>query len=138
MNILAQNKEHLKELVEQQINKHGKECDLNYIDVSKIKDMSQLFYRSDFNGDISEWVVPNVTDMSYMFNSSQFNQDISRWGISNVVDMRFMFYGSQFNQDLSDWKPLSLLEKIISYLIGQILRLSSCHQLSIVMNYRKS
>jgi len=35
-------------------------ADLNYLDVSKISDMSYLFRKSEFNGNISEWDVSNV------------------------------------------------------------------------------
>ena len=31
--------------------------------------------------------------MSEMFYDSQFNGDISNWGVSSVIDMSFMFSG---------------------------------------------
>ena len=46
-----------------------------------------MFYKSVFNGDISQWNVSNVTDMSSMFYKSAFNGDISNWDVSNVRDM---------------------------------------------------
>ena len=56
-------REELKEIANERIYKLGPDCDLNDIDVSLIKDMSYLFYESDFNGNISCWDVSNVDDM---------------------------------------------------------------------------
>ena len=85
------NKE-LKDIIKQRIKQEGNKADLNDIDVSKITDMSYLFLRTDFNGDISNWDVSNVKDMYGMFYwCESFNQDISNWDVSNVTDMRYMF-----------------------------------------------
>ena len=46
-------KDELKAIIERRIKDEGSEVDLNDIDVSKITDMSELFERTDFNGDIS-------------------------------------------------------------------------------------
>ena len=78
--------------------------EINTWDVSKIKDMSWLFYnKTTFNSDISNWDVSNVTNMSYMFTFARaFNQDIGRWVTSSVTDMKYMFYQAwSFNQDIS-------------------------------------
>ena len=52
--IVVNNGGELKELINQRIKEQGPKCDLNDIDVSRVTDMSYLFYRSKFNGDISK------------------------------------------------------------------------------------
>ena len=95
--------EELKNIIKQRIKKEGTKCNLNNIDVSKITDMSKLFYASKFNGDISKWDVSKVKDMYAMFYFSEFNGDISKWNVSNVKNMKYMFFYSPFNQDISKW-----------------------------------
>ena len=87
-----QAKEELQDIIKKRINQDGNEVDLNDIDVSQIKDMSNLFEGTYFNGDISEWDVSNVTNMSHIFNECKsFNKDISNWDVSNVTNMYRMF-----------------------------------------------
>jgi surface protein len=75
-------------------------------DVSNVKDMSQMFKRSNFNHPIGKWEVSNVMDMREMFRSADsFNQPIGEWEVSNVMDMREMFRSADsFNQPIGDWK----------------------------------
>ena len=96
-------KKELIDIIEDRISKEGPNCDLNDIDVSKITDMSYLFYTSEFNGDISKWDTSKVRNMSVMFGWSKFDKDISKWDVSNVDDMEGMFAWSKFNQDISRW-----------------------------------
>ena len=84
-------------------NKTNKIINLNMIDTSKITNMSYLFYKSEYNYDISEWDVSNVVDMSSMFANSKFNNDISKWNVSHVTNMDCMFERSIFNNDISKW-----------------------------------
>ena len=82
----------LRKIIEQRIEQEGNEVNLNDIDVSEITDMSNLFSRLNFNGDISEWDVSKVTDMhSMFFGCKSFNQDISSWDVSNVTYKYDMF-----------------------------------------------
>lgn len=112
------------------IAKLGYEADLNWIDTSKVKDMSSLFrgprsgcgyldkrvyWLEDgklnnavidygkFNGDISHWDTSNVETMAYMFAYSKFNGDISRWDVSSVKNFESMFEWAKFNNDLNAW-----------------------------------
>ena len=101
--IVVNNGGELKELINKRIREQGHKCDLNDIDVSKVTDMSYLFYRSKFNGDLSKWDVSNVRDMFYMFSDSKFNGDLSKWDVSSVKDMGFMFSNSPLNSKRPYW-----------------------------------
>ena len=99
-------RDELRQLVYKLIKERGNEANLNDIDTSEITDMTELFYQSNYNGDISNWAVSNVETMESMFYESKFtgeNGDISDWDVSNVKDMNYMFYSSSFNGDLSNW-----------------------------------
>ena len=109
-------KRELQELIEQRMKKQGPECNLNDIDVSEIKDMSELFRESNFRGDISKWDVSNVKDMSKMFLASHFNGDISKWDVSNVKYMSEMFRLSSFNGDISKWDVSNVID--MSYMFA--------------------
>ena len=102
--LFPKNKVELNEMITAEINKNGYGCDLNLIDVSKITDMSYLFFRVPFIGDISEWDVSNVENMMHLFHNSKFNGDISGWDVSSAIDMSNMFQDSKFNQNISNWK----------------------------------
>lgn len=93
----------LRTLVLKEIEKHGRNCSLNHIDVSQVTDMSEFFFSSEFNGDISQWDTSKVEDMSSMFQNSLFNGDISQWNTGQVKDMSFIFANSAFNGDISQW-----------------------------------
>ena len=101
--LFPKTKDELKQMIEDEISKNGNECSLNHINVSKITDMSFLFYGSKFNGDISEWNVSSVTDMSYMFYNSKFNRDISNWDVSRVRNMAYIFYNSPLEKNPPKW-----------------------------------
>ena len=100
-----QSKLELREIIEKRIKDEGNKVDLNDIDTSNITDMSYLFARKDFNGDIYNWDVSNVKDMSCMFfECKSFNKDISNWDVSKVTNMKYMFWECEsFNKDISSW-----------------------------------
>lgn len=92
----------------------NKHClNLNHIDVSSIKDFSDLFMNFNKtpygkiydNVDITLWNVSNGTNFSNMFkNFKTFDCDLSRWDVSRGETFSGMFWGcSKFNSDLSKW-----------------------------------
>jgi surface protein len=101
--VIANDKQHLQQLITREVKIKGEKCSLNHINVCNINDMRKLFEHSDFNGDISQWDTSNVKTMASMFFCSKFNGDISSWNVSKVEDMEHMFHGSQFNKDISKW-----------------------------------
>ena len=97
-------KDELKRIIRNTIEEKGYNCDLNFIDVSKITDMSFLFSTSKFNGDISKWDVSKVKNMDSMFyNASSFNGDIDNWNVSKVENMKTMFKNSPLEDNEPDW-----------------------------------
>ncbi len=113
-------KSELQQIIIDTIKEEGPNCDLNWIDVSGVTDMSFLFnftecldyieanrFRTQypFNCDISKWDVSNVKTMEGMFAAcNKFNQDISNWNVSNVIDMTEMFgFATNFNQPIGKW-----------------------------------
>lgn len=104
MVIVAKNFEHLKNIIKEQIDIHGNQCDLNHIDISKVMHIDSLFVSyPEFNGDISKWNTSHVKTMNTTFQGSKFNGDISNWDTSNVTEMMALFYQSEFNGDISNW-----------------------------------
>ena len=72
-----------------------KQYDLNFIDTSKITDMSGLFTCIAHDFDVSGWDVSNVTDMYSMFTMCENfkGKGLENWNVSNTTNTRYMFAG---------------------------------------------
>ena len=91
----------------------GWDCQLNWIDVKGMKDLSKIFKNTAFDGDISDWDVSECECMDQMFCDSWFtgkNGNIDKWNVSNVKSAKSMFQSSLFNQDISNWNFKNLKE----------------------------
>ena len=105
--IVVENSIELKRIIKQRIIEQGPNCDLNDIDVSRMKSMTHLFCGStkgedkilnSFNGDISHWDVRHVEDMRLMFFMSMFKGDISKWDVQEDTNMESMFNQSSLER----------------------------------------
>ena len=98
--VQPKNKIQLKQLVDYAF-KHNI-YDLNFIDTSKITDMSDLFYGLDpYNIDISEWDVSNVKDMTQMFfKCKNFNSDL----LQKAECLPILFQKGSFRYCGRSWK----------------------------------
>ena len=102
--VQPKNKTQLKSLIEYAFNHNI--YDLNFIDTSKITDMSNLFMNCEYDIDVSNWNVSNVINMGCTFyNCNMFTgKGLENWDVSNVTNMSDMFYYcKKFDCDLSRW-----------------------------------
>ncbi|MHA1673909.1 MAG: BspA family leucine-rich repeat surface protein [Promethearchaeota archaeon] len=91
----------------------GSSGDMNNWDVSRVTDMTEMFYSADnFDQNIEKWDVSSVTDMAAMFKGSRsFNQEIGGWDVSSVTDMAAMFDSAvYFNQSINNWDVSSVTD----------------------------
>lgn len=84
------------------------------VDVSGVSNMTALFAFADVpRADLSTWDVSSVKLMEGMFYKSSFNDpSICKWGdkVQNCENFSRMFTYSDFNQSLKDWK-YKMIEK---------------------------
>lgn len=82
---------------------------LNWLDISNVTMLDQLFNVGTFNRqyifwDVSDWDTSHVTSMVGTFNGCKYICDLSKWDTSNVTSMVNMFYDcSTFNGNISNW-----------------------------------
>ena len=82
---------------------------LNWLDISNVTMLDQLFNVSTFNRqyifwDVSDWDTSHVTSMVGTFNGCKDICDLSKWDTSKVTSMVNMFCGcSKFNGNISNW-----------------------------------
>ncbi len=94
--VIPETKEELESIIEKELKRQGTDVDLNFIDTSKITDMSYLFINlGRRNLKIDKWNTSNVTNMRCMFCCATYvSADLSKWDVSNVKNMHYMFHGA--------------------------------------------
>lgn len=116
--------ETLYRIVRDEIDKLGKDADLNHIDVSAVKNffygldwndskpdnLLGLFEGTAFYGDVSGWDMTNAEITTGMFQDCiKFNCDISCWNVENIRRCNYMFRNCiAFRQNLSKWDMKSI------------------------------
>lgn len=96
--------------IKQQLYKNKVDAfNLNWLDISNVTILDQLFNVSTFNRqyifwDVSDWDTSHVTSMVGTFNGCKDICDLSKWDTSKVTSMVNMFYEcSTFNCNISNW-----------------------------------
>lgn len=100
----------LHALVREVIARDGAQCDLNWIDLSRVDSLNFVFQGTAFNGDISRWNTSHIGTMQALFKGCPFDGDISQWNMANVRMVENMFENSAFNGDISKWN----MEKVVT------------------------
>ena len=96
---------------------------LNWLDISNVTMLDQLFNVGTFNRqyifwDVSDWDTSHVTSMAGTFNGCKDICDLSKWDTSKVTSMVNMFYGcSTFNGNISNWN-VSKVKRFDSMFFG--------------------
>lgn len=96
--------------IKQQLYKDNVDAfNLNWLDISNVTKLNQLFNVGTFNRqyifwDVSDWDTSHVTSMVGTFNGCKDICDLSKWDTSKVTSMVNMFYEcSTFNGNISNW-----------------------------------
>ena len=103
-------KEQLMGYLRSEIEKQGENVSIRNLDVSLLKDLSNLFYSSLVGVktlDLSGWKTSGVKNMCSMFFACKDLEslDVTGWDTSNVEDMNNMFWNCDNLEslDLSGW-----------------------------------
>ena len=112
-------KEQLVGYLRSEIEKQGENVSIRNLDVSLLKDLSNLFYSSLVGVktlDLSGWKTSEVENMCSMFFACRDLEslDVTGWDTSNVEDMNNMFRGcvNLESLELSGWKTSNVKDMI--------------------------
>lgn len=82
---------------------------LNWLDISNVTMLDQLFNVGTFSSqyifwDVSDWDTSHVTSMTGTFNGCKDICDLSKWDTSSAENLSYMFYRCRkFNQPIQKW-----------------------------------
>jgi len=99
--------------------------DISGWNMTKVNNISSMFFTSIFNQPLSNWervgsTMSSVTDMSNMFRlNTAFNQPIGNWNTISVTGMGNMFSGATaFNQNIGSWN-VSNVTNFSNFMLGK-------------------
>ena len=112
--------ETIQQIVKDELDRLGHDCDLNHIDTSQVTSMINLFradhegayftMRNEINPDVSKWNTENLKEAMCMFlGCVNFDCDLGSWDTHSLENTGAMFFGCEkFNQDINSWNTDNL------------------------------
>ena len=71
---------------------------------SSLKNANFIFYKSEFDANVSSWDTSKVVTFASLFRETPMNHSVAKWNISSVTSMNRMFYGASAYCESWPWE----------------------------------